>query len=426
MEIYSKNLIVNILEAKLLESFIEYNPQGQYNNKFIKYLYKYIRENTYAGEHDILLRQLTNLVNGNKLFKNTTVKEYTDRKTYVLTDDTGFTDEMKNILHKVVKEYYNYKYTLISENRIEVQLKFGWLPPNTASWLNLINDECLIDYYIDGVILRKNTHKYLGGGQPDSGYVCYLVDSVNVYDTVMFLADLAKMGLDKPNITMPKFKVATMLTELRGSKGATLNRIAEFDLDNFFYELGPYNQNYLSATYSALIIQVPWEYAISDYFRLYDVSNSVEINSENNTENPNDIINFFIPFNDPNFDNLFNKFTMKDKDVIIKKLLSSTDVVDTTLIQYILGDFIWKTSDSKLIAYAQNLLNSLFTGSELIADGVWSNTVSNLVTKFKLGSDDVSVFDDDVIDKVTEEAMITQYKLLTNYLDPNEYLFNEW
>lgn len=61
MKLYDRNIIVNILEAKLLSTFEDYCPQGEYNNRFIQYLYKYIRLNTYTGEHDSLLRQFVNL-----------------------------------------------------------------------------------------------------------------------------------------------------------------------------------------------------------------------------------------------------------------------------------------------------------------------------------------------------------------------------
>ena len=417
MEIYSKNLLINILEAKLLESFEEYSPQGQYNNKFIEYLYKYIRENTYSGEHDGLLRQLVELKLNNKLFENIKIKEHTDRQTYTLTeDDGGITNEMLTEIFKIVKEYYNYKYKVISENRVEFIVKFGWLPPTTASWLNLINDECIIDYYIDGITLRPNIHSILGGS-PDSGYVCYRIKNIQEYDTVMFLANLN----DIPSDT--KIKVASLLTDIEGSKGATLNRVVETTIDNFFYELGPYNQNYLSTKYSSLIIQIPYEYAVEDSFYLYDVSNLVSINNSNNPD-PNNQDNFFVAFSNPNFNEMFIKFNIKNVDRVVKKILSSGRGLSTELIQYLLGDFIWKTSDSKLIAYAQNLINTLFTNAQLKPNGVWSNELSELVIRYKTGSP-TEMFNDDVIDKSVEESMLNQYKLIYN-LDPNEELFNEW
>lgn len=420
MELYEKNLIINILEAKLLESFNEYCPQGQYNNKFIKYLYKYIRENTYSGEHDELLRQFVNLQLSNPLFSNTKIKENTDRKTYVLIDDSGISSTMLTEIAKIVKEYYNYNYNLISENKVEIKFNFGWLPQNTASWLNLINNECLVDYYIDGITLRPNTYSQLGHIKPDSGKMCYLIDSVNAYDTIMFLADKAKMDL---NDFIPKIKIASLLTELRGSKGATLNRIVEFDIDNCFYELGPYNQNYLSTTYSALVIEVPWELATDEYFYLYDVSNSVTINNSNNAD-PNNQNNFFVAFDNENFNNLFTKFKLKNKDKLAEKIFENGKKLGTSLIQYLLGDFIWRTSDSKLIAYSQNLINALFTNAQLKPNGIWSDALSSLITRYKTNAE-ISLFDDDVIDKATEEAMLTEYNIVYG-LDPNEELFSEW
>lgn len=420
IELYDKSLLVNIIENRLLDSFEDYCPQGQYNNKFIKYLYRYIRQNTYSGEHDELLRKLVDLQLNNDLFSNTKIREKTDRQTYVLTDDTGISSDMFNLIHKIVQEYYNYKYLVISENRIEFKIRFGWLPPTTASWLNILNDECLIDYYIDGITLRKNTHTLLSG-PPDSGYVCYLIDSVKAFDTVLFLANTKEMELEGK--VKPKIKVATILTEIEGSKGATLNRVVETDIDNFFYELGPYNQNYLTAQYSALVIQVPYEYAIDDYFYLYDVSFSVNINNNNNPD-PNNQDNFFVAVSNPNLKDMFNKFKLNNLDKIIQRILNSTRGLNTELIQLLLGDFIWRTSDSKLIAYLQNLINALFTNAQLKPNGVWSDELSSLITRFKTGSFE-AVFMDDVVDKATEEAMITRYKLMYN-LDPNEELFNQW
>lgn len=423
MKLYDRNTIVNILEAKLLSTFEDYCPQGEYNNKFIQYLYKYIRLNTYTGEHDSLLRQFVSLQLNDPDFAKTSVVESTDRKTYTLTDDNGFSSSMQTKINNIVKEYYNYNYVVLSENRIVVKVNFGWLPQNTSSWLNLLNDECLIDYYIDGITLRKNTHSTLGNNRPDSGYVCYLVTDMKEYDTLMFLADKKKMEIE--GLALPKYKVASLLTELRGTKGATLNRIAEFDLDNFFYEIGPYNQNYLSAEKSSVVIQVPYEYALGEYYYLYDVSNSVHINNQNNTQNPNALENFFVAFNDENFDSKFTKYKLKDKYKIANKIFSSSETLDTTLQQYLFGDFIWKTSDSKLIAFAQNLVNYLFGNSQLIPNGVWSDELSALVTRYKTGSETSLLLDDDVIDMITEEAMVNEFKNITG-LDPNEELFNEW
>jgi len=58
MELYSKSLLVDIIETKLLQEYSEYYPQGQYNNIFIQYLYRYLRDNTYSGEHSKLYTQL--------------------------------------------------------------------------------------------------------------------------------------------------------------------------------------------------------------------------------------------------------------------------------------------------------------------------------------------------------------------------------
>lgn len=422
MKLYSKNLIVNLLEARLLDAYEDYCLQGQYNNTFISYLYKYIRENTYTGEHDALLRQLVNLQLNDDEFKEVRIKENTDRQTYTLTSDVDFTDSMRSKLALIVKEYYNYKYTILSENRIEFKVKFGWLPPNTASWLNLLNDECLIDYYIDGITLRKNTYSQ-SGGRPDSGYVCYRIDSVQEYDTVMFVADTKYMEVED-NVTSPKFTVASLLSEIQGTKGATLNRIVDFDLNGFFYELGPYNRNYLSAKKTSLIIQVPYDFAVGDYFYLYDVSNSVQINPKNNADENNQD-NFFVAFSNENFDSMFLKYALKDISKLVDKILNSEkDKLSESLQQYLFGDFIWRTSDSKLIAYVQNLVNSLYGNSQLVSNGVWSDALSSLITKYKTNTES-TFFDDDVIDKATEEAMLAEYKLNTG-LDPNEELFNQW
>lgn len=512
MKLYTRDFLIDILEAKLLEAFEEYNPQGQYNNRFIQYLYKYIRLNTYCGEHDDLLRKFVALQLGNPLFKKTDIREYTDRRTFVLTDDTehGINDRMLYEIAQIVREYYNYQYTMISENRVIVQVNFGWLPPNTATWLNLFNDECLIDYYISGITLVPNTHesfkytthdrlnqapfthdelhhythdeirlidyyRYIDeyyrlmshnrlneGGykhdflhyfthneikrleyfkmlkegygirkRPDSGKVCYRITNIREFDTIMFLVDKEAIldtltEEEKEKFKWPKIKVATLLTEIEGSKGATLNRIVECDMQNFFYELGPYLRNYLSAERSSLIIEIPYEWAVGDFFRVYDVSNSVKINNQNNPDDENDIVNFWVPFNDPDFANKFTKYGLKSPDIVEDRVLHHASDLDTRLIQYLLGDFIWKTTDSKIIGYAQHLVDKIY-GSELIlSNGIWTDDMSRLVNQYKKG-DELSLFDDDdVLDKDTESSMISEYKRRFIGKDPNEELFNYW
>lgn len=423
MKMYERSLIVNILEAKLLESYEDYYPQGQYNNVVINYLYRYIRDNTYTGEHYELAGELIKLKANNELFKNIVIKEDTNKKKFTLTDDTKeISSEMLTILSQLLKKYYNYDYVVISPNRIEFEVKFGWLPPNSASWLNLLNEENLIDYYIDGITLRKNTHSRINEKRPDSGYVCFRINSIKEYDTIMFLYNKELMEIE--GINLPKYKIATLLEEIEGSKGATLNRIVEFDLDNFFYELGPYNQNFISADDSSIIIQVPYDYAIANYYYLFDVTNNIKINNKNNA-NINDPENYFVAFSDPNFEDKFTKYDLKTREEIIHNMVDNDEGISDNLIQYILGDFIWKTSDSKLIAYLQNLINTIFGNSQLKSNGIWSENLSELIIKFKTDNNK-TIFEDDVVDKETEKLMLNEYARITNNLDPNENCFNEW
>lgn len=414
MKMYERSLLIDMIEAKILEQFPEYYPQSQYNGMFIKYLYQFIRNNTYSGKHDQLYRELLTL----KQYSNTLeIKENTDKQTYVLTDDNDFTSETLTALSLILKNYYNYNYIVRSSNRIVFKVLFGWLPPNTGSFINLLNDETLIDYYIDGITLRPNTHKVYGG-EPDSGFVCYKIGGIHEYDTIMFLINESLKFPEGSKITF-----ASLLEELEGSKGATLNRIAEVNPENAFYELGPYDQNYLSADNSYLIIQVPYNYAISEALYIFDVGRSVLINDKNDPDNINDISNWYVAFSDPDYDNKFIYNTL-DKAKIDKIINDDTDILDTTLVQYLLGDFIWRTSDSKLIAYAQNLINALYPTAVLKPDGIWSEYLGNFIKQFKEAAGIYSIFDDDVIDKSTEELMITQYKRTFNR-DPN-LLFNEW
>ena len=488
MKLYEKSVLVNLIETKILELYPEYYPQGQYNSMFIKYFYQYLRDNTYSGKHNQLLRQFLQLKD---LSSSLTVKEDEDRRTYTITDDKGISDTVQLAIADILRNYNNYKYLVKSPNRIVVQVLFGWLPPNAGSWLNLLTNENIIDYYIDGITLVPNTHS-TASGVPDSGYVCYKIDGVYEYDTILFLINTA---LDiEPGV---KFTFASLLNELRGSEGATLNRIVTTDPVNAFYEIGPYSRSYISAEDASLIIQVPYNYTISEALYVFDVGHSVTINNKNDEQDVNAIVNWFVPMNDISFDTEFasdvanfagerpyvipNSVAITNYSVTIidngegdlinadtktvvgnvvyesamfnlnkeielpivirykasklsknnvnennieKIVNSDMEIFNDAIVQYVLGDFIWKTSDSKLIAYAQNLVNALFPDAMLIANGVWSDELSNYVIKFKkLYNIDV-VFDDDVIDKSTEYIMINQYKTAYNK-DPN-LLFNEW
>ena len=50
--------------------------------------------------------------------------------------------------------------------------------------------------------------------------------------------------------------------------------------------------------------------------------------------------------------------------------------------------------------------------------------MSVIISKIKTKSEDI-LFDDDVIDKNTENILLNSYTLMYN-LDPNEHLWNEW
>lgn len=220
-----------------------------------------------------------------------------------------------------------------------------------------------------------------------------------------------------------QFSVATLLNELESNKGATLNRIVDFDLTDFFYEVGPYSQNYISAEKSSLIIQVPYELTGYDnYYHLYDVSSSVKIDNENVKDEPNNKNNFFVSFENENFDKMFTRYDLKNREELIEDILNENNDFDLVLFQHLLGDFIWKTSDSKLIAYAQNLINIAYNKS-FMSNGVWSDSFSSIIRMYKK-SKGLNV--DDVLDKETEEYLLADFRLKMPNSDPNEVLFNEW
>lgn len=416
MKLYERSFFVNVIESKLLDEYSSYTPQNQYNNKFISCLYRYLKDNTYTGTHNELYKELKNL----SQYSNTLqVNIAADKQTFTIIDDEGINEEVRKNLTNVLKKYSNYKYIVKSENVIQFKVMFGWLPQNASSYLNLLNEETLIDYYIDGITLKPNTHTMFGGA-PDSGYVCYKINDIQEYNTVLFLINNA-LEIEG------NLKIASLLGQLKGSKGATLNRIVEFEPTNVYYELGPYNQNYLSATESSLIIQVPYEYSISEQLYVFDVSGSVTINNENNKEDPNDESNFFVKLGDENINTKLLQ-NLISENVIQSIVNNSSDILDTSISQYLLGNFIWKTADYKLISYLQNLVKTIFSDEQtgIITDGCWSDKLSKYVRKFKQENVATAVFDDDVVDKATEELMLFKFKSLNTGLDPNIYLFKEW
>lgn len=417
MELYKQSFYIDIVESRLLESYPDYAPQGQYNNKYISCLYRYLKDNLYVGTHTQLYNELQRL---RSISESLIVEKATDRQTYTLTDKNGISKDIAKSVTSILKKYNNYKYIVNSEDMIKFKVNFGWMPPNSSSYLNLLNEETIIDYYIDGVTLRPNIHKSYNG-RPDSGYICYKIDGVRQYNTIMFLLD-KDLNMEG-NITF-----ASLLTKLVGTKGATLNRIAQVEPKNAFYELGPYNQNYLTAVDSSLIIQVPYDYAVSEMMFVYDVSGSVLINEENNIADPNHIDNFYVAFDDENYDSKFI-YNNVSKDVIERVIEEDKfNILDTAVGQYILGDFIWRTSDYKLISYAQNLTKALFDGeyTGIITDGVWSDKLSSYIKKYKDEHNIVAIFDDDVIDMTTEQIMLFDYKRKNSGSDPNVDLFKEW
>lgn len=417
MELYEQSFYIDIIESRLLDSYPDYAPQGQYNNRYISCLYRYLKDNIYVGTHTQLHNELKAL---KKYSESLIVDKATDKQTYTLTDDNGISEDVAKSVVNILKKYSNYKYIVNSEDMIKFKVNFGWMPPNSSSYLNLLNEETLIDYYIDGVTLRPNTHTSYKG-KPDSGYICYKIDGVRQYNTIMFLLD--KDLQIEGNITF-----ASLLTKLVGTKGATLNRIAEVEPKNAFYELGPYNQNYLTATDSSLIIQVPYEYAVSEMMFVYDVSGSVLINSENDIEDPNNAVNFYVAFDDEYYDDkfIYNSVSKTTIEQMIEE--DKFNILDTTVGQYVLGNFIWKTSDYKLISYAQNLIKALYNNRNtgIVTNGVWSDVLSTYIKNYKAKNNIVAVFDDDVIDITTEQIMIFDYKRNNIGSDPNVNLFKEW
>lgn len=373
------------------------------------------------GTHTQLNNELRKL---KRLSDTLIVEKETDRHTYTIREKDGgdISKEIAIEATNILKRYSNYVYVANSPDLIQFRVNFGWMPPNASSYLNILNEETLLDYYIDGVILRPNTHNRYGG-PPESGYVCYRIPGVRQYNTIMFLKDKDLVFEDGSKIVF-----ASLLNKLQGSKGATLNRIAEVDPVSAFYELGPYNQNYLTATDSSLIIQVPYQYAVSDMLFVYDVTGMIQINNQNNPEDPNAVENFYLPFDDEDFDSkvIFNTVAKDNMQQIVET--DKFNILDTVVGQYLLGNFIWKTSDFKLISYAQNLIRAMYNDeyTGIVVDGVWSDLLSDYIRRYKRENNIQAVFDDDVLDKTTERLMLFEYGRRNYGSDPNVDLFKEW
>ena len=47
MELYEQSFYIDIIESRLLDSYPDYAPQGQYNNKYVSCLYRYLKDNIY-------------------------------------------------------------------------------------------------------------------------------------------------------------------------------------------------------------------------------------------------------------------------------------------------------------------------------------------------------------------------------------------
>lgn len=430
MKLYERSIFVDIIETKLLQRFPEYYPQGQANSFFINYFYKYLSENVFSFWHYETYNQLLKLKEHQKDLE---VQERIDLKTFDITSKSKkINNSVRLNLEKILQDYNDsYEYILKTDEKITIRFNYGWLPKTAISFLDIINNELLIDYHIeDNITLVPNT-------ADNKQYVCYKIDSVSAYDTILFLVDKENIQQD---ISDMNITFATLLTDLQGSKGSTLNRVVTTTVDNAFYEVGPYGTidshyeennfpNYLSTTRSSLIIQVPIELASlvdvfndNKLFLTYNLKNSVIINHKN-SEDVNNFNNWFQNLSSTDI----SKFTKLNVDLeSINNLIKNSGSIlsDLILKQYCFGDFIWKTSDSKLIVYAQNLVNYIYSAN-LKTNGVWSNELSEYIKQFKKDYNKDYLINDDVLDKGTEQLMLFKYQQNTG-LDSNEYLFKEW
>ena len=497
MPIITKNsLIFNLLKSKLLQDNNLYTYNNNYNTFFSQDVYNYINNNIYNGSHDDFYRDLLTL----KEIDNTlNIIENTDKKTFDIIGT--ITPEITSQLNDILRQYPNRRYRVISETNITIELNFGYLPTTTASTINLLADENLIDYSINGITLAPNDNN---NGTPIlNKNVCYLIEGIQEFSTVLILFNV----LDETilNNSDKTIIIASLLDELRGTQGATLNRIIDNSFTDCFYEVGPYDISYLSTTDVSLVIQVPYDYIVENKVEIYvyDITSAVEINNTNNNYiNHSD--NWYIDINNyrDNYTNLINNInesiitTMEnvelkeypndstlqivytgnsnDTGVVIQEietqlttLLNNTpytyttrnniititdtrfiknnfnsniitnknnlsllqDTSDTRLLQYIFGDFIWKTSDAKLIAYAQNLLNLIYPDLRLKSNGIWTDNLGNAIMRYKeenIKENDYTYYVyDDVLDKNTEQVMIDNIKNTNSDFDYNN-LFNEW
>lgn len=459
MKLYEKSFLVDIIESKLLDTYPDYYPQGQCNNIFIEYLYKYIIDNSYSDTHISLHNKLLKL----KEYSDTlSIVEDVNNKSFILSDKIEISSVVKSELEKILLDYPSYEYDIYSSTRISFTIKFGWLPQSSTSFLNLLDDDNLINYHIDGTNLVPNTN--------DTSYLCYKIN-IREYQTILFLIDDTFEFSDNTEIT-----VASLLTELEGTKGATLNRVKTIIPQSFFYEIGPYNDNYVSTEKSSIIIQIPYNYAVSSIYNVYDVTAAVKIlddwfvslddyniidknvNSNKFILTANEIKPFTIFIEDSNkelrlnvhddgkgnliddsniivgsidyskanfalnLDNIVYPLTVKYTSLykfnynLINtiNMFDSENIIKDDIIRYVLGDFIWKTSEAKLIKYAENLINAVIEGNI----NFWSK-VKTFKQQYKTSS-----VEDDCIDIYTEQQLRYLYKQLFNK-DPN-LLFNEW
>lgn len=403
MIMYEKSMIVDMIEAKLLEAYPEYYPQGQYNNFLIQYLYKYIKTNTYTGNHVSLYKDLLDLC---KNYKNTFIQEDSDKQTYKITSNSESisNDFIKNLNNILQKYSSNYEYIIKATNRVVVKMHFGYLPKSAKSCLNLLNNETIIDYHIDNGKLIANTE------DNNTKNVCFYIKDFNVNSTIMFLT---KKSNSIPSEAKMFFATVSVRDNL-SLDNVTLQHIVENkDIVDSFYSLGFDNKYNGQKTEKVnLIIQIPYAYITQSYY-VYDVSDLVSLTKEY----------VYVPFDDDSYEYLY-----LNRDNATKIINSNTDIFSIRLIQFIFGDFIWKTADSKLIAYIQNLVRSLDMSNLDVSNGIWSDDLEKAITDYKENNASLNnniVFYDGVVNKDIELTMINSFKLKNNNENPNN-LFNQW
>lgn len=414
-----EGILVNYIQDLIRETDFFYQKTRIVDFNMIKNLAIYLHNLTYVADPLDVIEQVKDILNEyNPHWEDQFVfrvnREMTEIRLISPNNkakiDPGLTSDI-DIYVKAMG--YKVNYELSRTYQTVIDRKYEQIYPEGSSfYLNRYGSSAIEDYYFKGIILDKNTYS-ITKERPDSGCYTARMPLERRVHTFLVIGDRYTWDLENPSPDDPIMddpnpdqvvRLGSLLDETKTNSNVIIQNLSpSFSLrTGCFYRTYDWglNPNPLTDIAAELAIQLPlYNLTLQE---LKD-SNIVVRDITDFVQLRDDV--FFVKLDDPDLQSKLVRNDINDFNQIYKLRDTAKQYeISNELIEILLRSTIDQCSQQLNIEYLQNLLRAMYNVPDFL-NGVWTETISDYVKKFKREHTS-ELITNDIVFKSTELNML--------------------